>query len=57
MICDVCHGQGYVDRRKVPEAQWMVPICPECGGSGVTHCCRGDQPSERDKEVADDQDA
>jgi hypothetical protein len=32
MICETCHGlPGF-------------PPCPECDGSGRTHCCEGERP-------------
>lgn len=28
MICERCGGK--------------VPICPDCGGTGISHCCEGE---------------
>lgn len=45
MICRTCHGTGRKSFADLPGAE-LVPSplpCPECGGSGFTHCCEGDQ--------------
>lgn len=50
MICDSCHGTGMalIDKRgrivsRLHDAETAVP-CPECGGSGRSHCCEGERP-------------
>jgi len=44
MRCERCRGDGWLlvpapTKFGLPEE---VP-CPECGGSGIAHCCEGDQ--------------
>jgi DnaJ-class molecular chaperone len=43
MRCDHCHGTGGVNRVVHQEGRIVVELtpCPECGGSGVAHCCEG----------------
>ncbi len=52
MICDVCAGAGMVlcHPPEVPFSKCLASIkpCEECGGTGRTHCCRGDQPCAQD---------
>ena len=57
MVCERCHGRGIwvyrVDRiTKFPDLN--ARLCPDCGGSGIVHCCEGDreQPMERECESA-----
>jgi hypothetical protein len=40
MICEACHGEGFVRGRdpQSPGALVMLP-CLECNGSGVASCC------------------
>jgi hypothetical protein len=35
MICEACHGTGYL-----PEMNPSRP-CPDCQGCGVAYCCEG----------------
>jgi hypothetical protein len=65
MKCDVCSGKGWrmwvYPARKPRHVMWFQRgphgerphPCPECDGSGVTHCCRGDQPNTYDAQEAD----
>jgi len=48
MICETCHGDGYVYERYTIWNKF-VP-CPECGGCGIQHCCEGlhEQPTAED---------
>ena len=40
MRCDRCHGTG-----TVPAIYGqLVRPCPDCGGTGITHCCEGERP-------------
>lgn len=39
MRCESCQGRGWIVRRR--DNYWVY--CPDCGGSGVTHCCEGDR--------------
>jgi DnaJ-class molecular chaperone len=56
MICQTCHGNGYVAQfgEKLWRLTWKP--CPECGGCGETHCCDGHQVSEYDKNIEQEQD-
>ena len=54
MICETCIGIGeiLIDGYGMPvsrlrDAIMMVP-CPDCDGSGITHCCDGlrEQPDD-----------
>ena len=49
MRCETCQGRGQVTERvdatceptpQFHQDQASLP-CPECGGSGITHCCDG----------------
>lgn len=62
MICDSCHGTGWIKRElrdplpvaEEPRQPGHPPVfieiiairapCPECGGSGRSHCCEGERP-------------
>jgi hypothetical protein len=61
MICERCQGEGRVlnpalsvsyTRTRVwidnPRGLPLMIPCPECGGSGIAHCCEGlqAQPGE-----------
>lgn len=62
MRCEYCLGIGEVlidDAGKIVtrlrDATMMIP-CPQCGGSGLDHCCSGDQSCNEttaDREVGD----
>ena len=39
MICHYC-CRGYI------ADGFDVRPCPECGGSGIVHCCEGERPDE-----------
>lgn len=57
MICERCHGEGWVWRDSLPvtgvmpgdpehpprhyPAGRLTTPCPACGGSGVAYCCDG----------------
>lgn len=57
MICERCQGAGgirvlrpmtrseaaeMIGTSTAVDPNWVVSIpCPECGGSGVAHCCDG----------------
>ena len=57
MRCETCHGKGVCLRDGLPAVAVMpgdparvVSVwepCPECGGTGITHCCEGlrEQPA------------
>lgn len=49
MICDTCHGNGYITRAYIAGVVDVTNPCPDCGGCGVTSCCDGDQPSVYDQ--------
>lgn len=53
MICQTCHGNHYVTRAYSTELgpYYETQPCPECIG-GVSHCCDGDQPSDREEEFS-----
>lgn len=47
MRCETCFGIGEVlidgagkPVSRLRDATTMIP-CPECGGSGIAHCCDG----------------
>lgn len=52
MRCETCEGEGFVEgwvdtpvsigpfTSKMGKA-WFAAPCPDCGGSGVVHCCDG----------------
>jgi hypothetical protein len=49
MRCETCQGRGQVKDCLTPQAETaatpakdilFVP-CPDCGGSGIAHCCDG----------------
>lgn len=46
MKCETCHGTRYVIASR--ERRETRKPCPDCGGTGVMHCCDGlqEQPSE-----------
>lgn len=54
MICPICHGTGFVNRHFSGETGTVPQTlpCPECGGTGIGHCCDGHQPTARDEEIA-----
>jgi hypothetical protein len=41
MICPDCYGKGYTDDCK-------KPVCENCGGVGIIHCCEGDRCQDED---------
>jgi DnaJ-class molecular chaperone len=52
MRCEECDGTGKVEaiirlgsrlfRVRAPgRGQTALVVCPECGGSGIAHCCEG----------------
>lgn len=45
MRCETCQGIGKVtyDQHPEPKPQPFGSVfpCPECAGSGITHCCDG----------------
>lgn len=45
MRCDACQGIGKVtyDQHPHPKPEPFGSVfpCPECAGSGITHCCDG----------------
>lgn len=49
MRCENCFGWGWVVKTThfFPRDRGVradrVP-CPDCGGSGVSHCCEGERP-------------
>jgi hypothetical protein len=52
-ICERCYGYGvlpsfrYAIVRVVGERRRIVNLpylCPYCNGSGVAHCCEGNEP-------------
>jgi len=47
-VCETCRGLGTV-MEKGATSWWRVP-CPDCIG-GVSHCCEGEQWSEREIEI------
>lgn len=59
MICDRCHGSGMLDET------YLLPVtrdprkynvtCPDCGGSGITHCCEGERPDCATPEISHDE--
>lgn len=51
MICDLCDGQGLTLRPLGRKGRRLQPEpCPRCGGTGMDHCCSGDQPSAYDEQ-------
>ena len=44
MRCETCQGWGRT--RQGEERNPFPPLlpCPDCGGSGVAHCCEGERP-------------
>jgi DnaJ-class molecular chaperone len=62
MICETCHGKGWVMRDSLPvfgvmpgdpdKPQQPVSIwqyCPDCDGCGRAHCCEGERPGNVEK--------
>jgi hypothetical protein len=45
MICHYC-CRGYI------ADGFDVRPCPECGGSGIVHCCEGERPDQCPKREA-----
>jgi hypothetical protein len=45
MRCERCQGLGKLtyDTHPEPKPQRLGSVfpCPDCGGSGITHCCDG----------------
>ena len=45
MRCETCHGLGKLtyDEHPAPKPTQFGSVfpCPDCGGSGVAHCCDG----------------
>jgi DnaJ-class molecular chaperone len=58
MICPVCHGNGF-RTRTYNEGNGIVcetTPCPACiGGPNAASCCEGDQPSDHDKNMEQDE--
>jgi hypothetical protein len=52
MICEHCFGNGYVLRHFSSDSGPVLQHfpCPDCIG-GVSHCCEGEQWSEREIEI------
>ena len=63
MRCEPCLGTGkaFIAERGVIGAfsfsEWLAHMnkpCRDCGGSGIAHCCEGDQaqpePPERERQ-------
>ena len=63
MRCELCLGTGkaFVSARPLRDgvslAEWLAYMnkpCRDCGGSGIAHCCEGDQaqpePPERERQ-------
>ena len=42
MICEPCHGTGYLSDAGPPRP------CPECNGSGWAYCCEGLREAPRE---------
>jgi len=53
MICQTCHGNGFITPPAPRHPDTYYP-CPTCQGSGIDHCCDGDQPNPRDEAIAGD---
>lgn len=60
MRCETCQGEGYI---VVVRHAWTLagsPLvrmheqCPNCGGSGLDHCCSGDRASNTSTPAARD---
>lgn len=55
MICETCHGAGYLPARVLDNQRrgaWVKLPCTDCGGSGIVHCCEGDRMTEDEDEDA-----
>jgi len=46
MICERCHGKGYPYPPRPGKPDDVRFPCPDCGGSGITHCCEGERPNQ-----------
>lgn len=55
MICERCHGDGKIvrltrftetleDGITITGTDCEISPCPDCGGTGITHCCEGERP-------------
>jgi hypothetical protein len=56
--CQTCHGSGYAVLVRIPagfvhavtnsSSSGEIVVCPDCGGSGIEHCCEGlrEQPGD-----------
>lgn len=51
MLCDTCHGSGMIPQRPAPDQPPRLVPCPDCGGTGVGHCCDGlaEQPGDEER--------
>ena len=51
MRCEPCQGTGIAQwaLRKEFISDVALPVCPECDGSGIAHCCEGliEQPDPK----------
>lgn len=44
MLCDTCQWTGrpgFVRSQERPDGKDVLIPCPDCGGTGVAHCCDG----------------
>lgn len=46
MRCEECYGTGYDVVNQPHEDPFYHFACPECGGTGIAHCCDGLQAQE-----------
>jgi hypothetical protein len=56
--CQLCRGSGYAVLVRIPagfvqavtnsSSAGEIVVCPDCGGSGIEHCCEGlrEQPGD-----------
>jgi len=49
MRCENCQGTGKVREwwSLMGGELWADVPCPECGGSGIAHCCEGERPDDQ----------
>jgi hypothetical protein len=44
MLCDSCRWSerpGFVRAANAPDDRQIMIPCPDCGGTGIAHCCDG----------------
>ena len=53
MRCSKCEGYGMI-RYPARDGDYNEEPCPDCNGSGIIHCCEGEQTQGEEKSVGTD---